>query len=287
MRSSASSVTREVRTELWILRMRRSTRCVEACGMSASPFADLRGIPYYDEPTLYMNLAGRLWAWEFDGWKPESMSWKTGCYIHGGLSNTQTIFRGPDVQEFFSSIAVNDFERFDLGSMKHSIYCTEEGLITAHAILQRNGEDEYRYFAGQPWPHYKLRSAAGRFRVEMEPSPTYLFQIAGPTSLEVLERVTDESLRDIGFLRFRDAKIGGKIGRGRSHWHVRQPRLRAARPARRGSRDLRRGLPGGQGPRHPAPRLGDVPRQPRRGRLPSDELDVRERCGSRSRVPGV
>ena len=57
--------------------------------MSDSPFADLRGLPYYDEPTLHLNLGGRLWAWEFDGWKPESMSWKTGCYIHTGLSNTQ------------------------------------------------------------------------------------------------------------------------------------------------------------------------------------------------------
>ena len=27
--------------------------------MSDSPFADLRGLPYYDEPTLYLNLGGR------------------------------------------------------------------------------------------------------------------------------------------------------------------------------------------------------------------------------------
>ena len=177
--------------------------------MSESPFADLRGLPYYDEPTLHLNMGGRLWAWEFDGWKPESMSWKTGCYIHTGLSNTQTIFKGPDVREFFSSIAVNSFENFQIGSMKHSIYCNDDGLMTAHAILQRNDEHEYRYFAGQPWPHYKLVTSPG-FRVEMNPAPYYLTQVAGPTSLETLERATGESLRDIGFLRFREAKINGK-----------------------------------------------------------------------------
>src|SRR5919202_2168778 len=177
--------------------------------MTTSPFADLRGLPYYDEPILHLNLAGRLWAWEFDGWKPESMSWKTGCYIHGGLSNTQTVFRGPDVREFFSSIAVNSFERFEIGSMKHSIYCNDLGLITAHAILQRNDEHEYRFFAGQPWPHYKLLASGGRFRVELQPTPAYLFQVAGPTSLETLERATGESLRDIGFLRFRNATVNG------------------------------------------------------------------------------
>ena len=149
--------------------------------MSDSPFADLRGLPYYDEPSLHLNLVGQLWAWEFEGWKPESMSWKTGCYIHGGLSRQQTAFRGPDVKDFFSSIVVNSLENFPVGSMKHGIYCNDHGLLTAHAILQRNDEHEYRYYAGHPWPHYKLLSSGGRFDVQMEPMDWYLFQIAGPT----------------------------------------------------------------------------------------------------------
>ena len=93
--------------------------------------------------------------------------------------------------------------------MKHSIYCNDEGLITAHAILQRNDEHEYRFYAGQPWPHYKLVTS-NDFDVQMTPTPSYLTQVAGPTSLETLERATGESLRDIGFLRFRTATINGK-----------------------------------------------------------------------------
>jgi len=135
--------------------------------MSVSPFADLRGIPYYDEPNLQLNLGNRLWAWEFDGWKPESVSWKTGCYIHAGLNDNRTIFRGPDVKEFFSSIAVNSFETFEPGTMKHSIYCNDEGLIASQAILQRNEEHEYHFFAGFPWPHYQLAKSAGKFRVTL------------------------------------------------------------------------------------------------------------------------
>jgi vanillate/3-O-methylgallate O-demethylase len=46
--------------------------------------------------------------------------------------------------------------------------------------------------------------------VQMTPTPSYLTQVAGPTSLETLERATGESLRDIGFLRFREATIGGR-----------------------------------------------------------------------------
>ena len=183
---------------------------------NASPFADLRGLPYYDEPSLQMNLAGQLWAWEFEGWKPESMSWKTGCYIHGGLSRQQTIFRGSDVKEFFSSILVNSLENFPVGSMKHGIYCNEDGLMTAHAILQRNDEQEYRFFAGQPWPHYKLMSSRRPLRRRDRPRARLPVPDRGPTSLETLERATGESLRDIAFLRFREAKIDGttvEVGR--------------------------------------------------------------------------
>jgi glycine cleavage system aminomethyltransferase T len=176
--------------------------------MTSSPFSDLRGLPYYDEPSLYLLLGGRLWGWEFNGWKPESLSWKTGCYIHTGLSNTQTNFIGPEVKEFFSSIAVNSFDKFPIGSMKHVVMCNQDGLITSHAITQRNDEDEYHFFAGAPWPHYMLEKTP--FRVEARRVPSYLTQVAGPTSISTLERATGESLSDIGFLKFRKAKIAGK-----------------------------------------------------------------------------
>ena len=65
------------------------------------------------------------------------------------------------MKEFFSSIAVNSFENFPIGSMKHSIYCNDEGLIASQAILQRNDEQEYHFFAGFPWPHYQLALAEG------------------------------------------------------------------------------------------------------------------------------
>ena len=176
--------------------------------MTNSPFADLRGLPYYEEPALYLCLANRIWAWEFNGWKAESLSWKTGCYIHTGLSNTQVNFHGPDVQRLFSSICVNSFASFPIGSMKHAVMCNDEGLIATHGIFQRNGEDEYHYFAAEPWPIYMLQKT--RYRVDVRPVGAYLTQVAGPTSLATLERATGESLRDIRFLRFRSAKIAGK-----------------------------------------------------------------------------
>lgn len=176
--------------------------------MIANKFPVLCGIPYYDEPATYLVNWNRLRPWEFSGWKAESLSWKTGCYIHSGLSDNEVRFTGPDVINLFESICVNNFQKFSIGAMKHSIACLENGLIASHAILQRNDEHDLRYFAGIPWPVYQ--STKSKFRVEVTFPRRYLFQVAGPTSLRTLERATDEALGDINFLRFRTARIAGK-----------------------------------------------------------------------------
>jgi vanillate/3-O-methylgallate O-demethylase len=73
------------------------------------------------------------------------------CYIHTGLSGLQFRFEGPDVAKFFASICSNSFAKFPVGSMKHGVMCNDEGLVATHGILQRNAEEEYRWFAAGPW----------------------------------------------------------------------------------------------------------------------------------------
>ena len=43
-----------------------------------------------------------------------------------------------------------------MGGMKHGVMCNDEGLVATHGILQRNAEEEYRWFAAGPWPMYQL-----------------------------------------------------------------------------------------------------------------------------------
>jgi hypothetical protein len=61
----------------------------------------------------------------------------------------------------------------------------EAGLITAHGIIERKANDEFQSFAaGPPGPMPPLDVP---YDVEIERLDQYLFQIAGPTSLEPLE----------------------------------------------------------------------------------------------------
>ena len=176
--------------------------------MAVSIMSVLKGIPDYEDAALYLRLGDRTIPWEFEGWKPESLSWKKGCYIHAGLSGWQVDFEGPDACEFFASLCVNSFAKFPVGNMKHVVMCTREGLIAGHAILQRNREDAFRLFAaGLPWAEF--HAAQSRFRVKASRYEGFLHQVAGPTSLATLERATGESLRDIAFMRSRGATING------------------------------------------------------------------------------
>lgn len=158
---------------------------------------------------LFQINGGMARAWEFNGWKRESLSWKNGCYIHAGLSSPagQSIFRGPDVIEFFSRMCVNSFAKFSIGTAKHAIMCNDEGFVVGHGVLQRNGPEEVQFFVGGSWPSYQC--AKSELSVEEEVLQRYLFQVAGPTALATLQKATGEDLSDVGFLRFRSTRVDG------------------------------------------------------------------------------
>jgi vanillate/3-O-methylgallate O-demethylase len=175
--------------------------------MTLSPFSVPVANPYDPEHPIY-SVGPIAKPWEFNGWMPESMSWKTGCYIHGGLSGPgQLLFRGPDAEKFLSTVFVNNFSRFKPGVAKHGIACDERGLIAGHGVLARYAQDEFRLFVSGGWTAY--RHAQTNLDVEMIVENNYLFQVAGPNARTVLDRVCGEDLSDVGFLRFRKVMIAG------------------------------------------------------------------------------
>lgn len=175
--------------------------------MSNNPFTVPNAAPFYPEYPLFM-VGAFARQWEFNGWKPESLSWKHGCYIHAGLSGPgQVLFRGPDTEAFLSSIFVNNFSRFKVGAAKHAVACDDRGLIVGHGVLQRLAADEFRLFVGGTWPSYQLGLSS--YDVEQEIQNNYLFQIAGPNAQKIIEAASGEDLGDVKFLRFRNISVAG------------------------------------------------------------------------------
>jgi vanillate/3-O-methylgallate O-demethylase len=176
--------------------------------LDVEPFAT----PFYADQVLYQALVlgneavPRLAAWRFNGWEAETLSWKKGCYIHAGLSNTGPVsIKGPDAARYLQSLVINSFAKFAVGTMKHAVACRNDGMIAAHGIVERKAADEFESYAS----FLGLPTGPVPFDVRIAVLSQYLFQIAGPTSLQVLEKVTGASLRDIRFLTFRETRIGG------------------------------------------------------------------------------
>ncbi|MGX9353540.1 hypothetical protein ACS3QZ_20305 (plasmid) [Shimia sp. W99] len=169
--------------------------------------------PFYTDHVIYHAHAKglavpTLRAWAFNGWRDEALSWRKTCYIHAGLSGTGPVsIKGPQAKEYLQGLVINSLENFPVGAMKHAVQCDENGLISAHGIVSRLAEDHFESWAGGPPGPTPMRDVG--YDVEIAVEDKFLFQIAGPTSLQVLEKATGESLRDLKFLRFRDTKVAG------------------------------------------------------------------------------
>jgi len=147
------------------------------------------------------------WGWsEYTNWKDEQMSWKKTCYIGDWSFLWNLLIEGPEALKLLSDISVNSFAKFEIGQAKHVIQCNEDGKVIAEGILMRLGEEK---FVVQSTPAfytcYKLHT--GRYNAKAWQEDCFNYQVQGPNAPYVVEKAAGESLRDIGFMRFRKIQI--------------------------------------------------------------------------------
>src|SRR6478735_9443687 len=170
--------------------------------------ATLSDVPSYPDVPTYLNILGNLHIWEGDGWKKESMAWKTGAYIASNLSGIpEFTFSGPNARALLSRLSINNVDKWPIGKSKHLVMLDEDGYIANHGLTVRDSEDSYRHFAAMPWALFKAPSLG--LDVEIGMRDIFIFQVAGPKSLQILERLTGESLRSLQFLGIRRTQVPG------------------------------------------------------------------------------
>lgn len=165
-----------------------------------------------DDPRVmqYVKI-GCLHPTVFSNWREECRSWKESAYLSANISTEMPMLtvRGKDATKLLSENCVNNIEGMKVGTAKHAILCSKNGNIVADGMLLKLGEDSYGCYALQPL----IMHLANCGRYDVEPieyrEDDFIFQVAGPKSLEILEQTCEEELRDIGFMRFRTAKICG------------------------------------------------------------------------------
>ena len=165
-------------------------------------------LPFDPQIAMYNASFGHLQPWEFNGWKLETLSWKDGVYLHAGL-NPPMPYRltGPGALQLLKDACINGFGKFSIGCSKHAVMCNDQGNVMSDGMVLRLGDEEFLTYYLSPYIDFLV--ASGRYDVKGKDlsGKTFLFQIAGPRSLAVMEKLISESLRDLEFLWHRPAKI--------------------------------------------------------------------------------
>jgi glycine cleavage system aminomethyltransferase T len=175
------------------------------------PLLHVPTVPVDPMVHTYTRFGPFFEPYEYTGWIDESMSWKETCYVGDWSPLMKLRIKGPDALRFWSDISVNSTAVFEIGQAKHAVLPNSDGKVMGEGILMRWAEDEFFFTSGPGavWADFKFESGNyDAIKTNMTADMT-IQQVQGPTSLAVLEEATGESLRDIGFMRFRRTSIDG------------------------------------------------------------------------------
>ena len=156
----------------------------------------------------YAPFAQILLPQEYTGWLEESQAHVRTCYLGDWTSLNKIKIAGPQALDFLSRLGMNNLNTFALGQIKHHVQLDDNGWVASEGVLCRLAEQEFLYTAGSgDWLVWQFSQGDWRAEVQDVSPDLFIFGVQGPVSLAVLEKVTGESLRDIGFNRSRTAGI--------------------------------------------------------------------------------
>lgn len=146
---------------------------------------------------------------EYTNWVAESLAHVQSCYLGDWTSLSKVRVRGRQALEFLSWAGMNDLSRFHIGQIRHHVQLDEHGWIASEGVLCRLDHDDFLYTAGScDWLRWQFGRGDWDADVADISADEFIFGVQGPMSLPTLEKVTGESLRDIGFNRSRLSKVG-------------------------------------------------------------------------------
>jgi len=174
----------------------------------ATELLTLRDVPRYADITTFADILGELHVWEGDGWKEESLSWKQGVYVGSHLGGDYEItYSGPDALELLSRTSINSVADWKVGTSKHLVQTDANGFIASHGLTIRSAEDSFRQYGSLPWTAYQAKLLG--LDVAIERRKVFILQIAGPRSVQVIERLLGVDIRDVKFLQVRPVDVPG------------------------------------------------------------------------------
>lgn len=147
---------------------------------------------------------------EFGGSRKELLACRETAWLGSNL-NMSPVYdvSGPDAAALLTRVCVNrDFSKTSERGCRHAIICNEQGQMLADGVIIRLGEDSFRTYWMAPVLAYYVETL-GMDVVGTYDLGEYFFQLDGPRSLEILERVCGSDLHDLKFAQHKLVDVNG------------------------------------------------------------------------------
>src|SRR5947207_11731558 len=152
---------------------------------------------------------------EFSNWRSEQVGWqKTAVLFDQSHHMAELTVSGPDALKLLSQLTINSFANFTPNKAKQMVPCSYDGYVIGDGILFYLDKDELLFVGRTPAVNWiQFHAHTGGYEVETtrdERSPShprgkavirrhYRYQIQGPNSEQLLERLTGAPLPQVKF----------------------------------------------------------------------------------------
>lgn len=158
---------------------------------------------------------------EFTNWRSEQAAWRdTVALLDQSHHMTDLFVTGADAQKFFEWIGTNSAATYEPGRAKQLVCVNHTGHVIGDGILFQLGDNEFDLVTTTlaDWIEYNI--VTGDWDVELvrdnhslarEGDPKlYRYELQGPTSLELVEKITGEPAPELRFFFMGEIEIAGK-----------------------------------------------------------------------------
>ncbi len=161
--------------------------------------------------STFLNAGGMYVApLEYQGYREEILASKTSAWL-GTPLNESPVFdvTGPDAARFLTSVCVNNFLKMKVGSIRHAVMCNDKGQMLTDGVVMKIADDHFRTYWLMPIIDFHLSRTDMDVAGHDISGTEFFIQIAGPASLEILERAAGSDMHDLKFANHRLVDFSG------------------------------------------------------------------------------
>lgn len=140
----------------------------------------------------------------------EYIAVRTGCALFDVSPLYKYDVRGRDATALMNRVIVRDVEKCHVGQVLYAAWCNDDGKVIDDGTVFRLGEDSFRMTAAIPTLHWLQDNAVG-LDVEIEDVSQDFAALAlqGPTSRDLLQKLTHADLKSLRFFRCTQSEVAG------------------------------------------------------------------------------